>query len=78
MNNQETVVLDLGLWEMKIGFAGDEGPRFASKSLVGHSKNYAITTGITKRDYFVGQEALIHQTYYDIFEIIQNESEINI
>lgn len=37
--NQETIVLDLGLWEMKVGFNGDEGPRYAQRSLVGHSKN---------------------------------------
>ena len=56
--NQDTLVLDIGLWEMKIGFNGDEGPRHTQRSLVGHSKNFAITTGITKRDYLVGSEAL--------------------
>jgi hypothetical protein len=39
---------------MKIGLNGDEGPRFTLWSLVGHSKNFSITTGITKKDYFVG------------------------
>jgi hypothetical protein len=39
---------------MKIGLNGDEGPRHSHRSFVGHSKNFSITTGITKRDYFVG------------------------
>ncbi len=62
---------------MKIGFNGDEGPRHTQRSLVGHSKNFAITTGITKRDYLVGSEALDQENYYDIFELVTSNQDIN-
>ena len=44
------MVLDSGFWEMKIGFAGDEAPRYTERSLVGYSKNKAITSSGENRD----------------------------
>ena len=44
LNSSKVVVIDSGLWEMKIGFAGDEAPRYIDRSVIGYSKNEAITS----------------------------------
>lgn len=43
---------------MKIGFCGDEAPRYLERSLIGYSKNLAITSSGENREILVGEKVL--------------------
>ncbi len=75
INNSKVVVLDSGLWEMKIGFAGDEAPRYTNRSVVGYSKNTAITASGQNRELFIGKNALEHKDLLHIEGPLVKESD---
>ena len=66
LDNKNTLVLDSGLWEMKIGFAGDEAPRHLQKSIVGCPKNPAITVSSGHTDIFIGNDVYPHKEVLDL------------
>ena len=78
--NQNTLVLDSGLWEMKIGFAGDEAPRYLQKSIVGFPKNPAITISSGHSDMFIGNDVIPHSDVLNIKRPIDvnNECDWNV
>lgn len=60
------LVLDSGLWEMKVGFAGDEAPRFLQRSVVGVPKNTAISISSGHPDIYIGNDVAPHAEVLDI------------
>lgn len=59
--SNRVVILENGLWEMKLGFSGEELPRYQRRSVVGSGKNSAITASSTNREVFIGQDAIDNQ-----------------
>lgn len=53
-----TVVIDNGSHTLKLGLAGEEAPRTAVPSIIGHSRAPELETALDKPDYCVGEKAL--------------------
>lgn len=70
------LVLDNGLWEMKVGFAGDEAPRYLQRSLVGFPKNPAITVSSGHPEIYIGNEVQPHADVLDIRRPLQGTDKI--
>lgn len=51
---------------MKIGFAGDEAPRYEDRNLIGYSKNNNINSSEEDREYYIGNDALINKKLLNI------------
>lgn len=75
--NSQFIVLDLGLYQMKIGFSGDEAPRYNNISCVGYPKNEAITSSQENRQVLVGENALKIKNFLTLKESINNDFSIN-
>lgn len=70
------LVLDNGLWEMKVGFAGDEAPRYLQRSLVGFPKNPAITVSSGHPEIYIGNEVQPHADVLDVRRPLQGTDKI--
>merc|ERR1719326_966765 len=51
------LVLDMGTFMVKAGFAGDDAPRAVFPSIVGRCKHAGIMVGMDQKDSYVGDEA---------------------
>jgi actin-related protein len=71
------VILENGLWEMKLGFSGDEAPRYLQQSIVGYPKNSAVTVSSGNKEIFIGKEAAEHEHILDIHSSLKSEAECN-
>ncbi len=67
MNLAKAIVLDSGLFESKIGFAGDEAPRYTDRTIIGYSKNEAITASGENREIFIGRNAIEKKSLLNLF-----------
>lgn len=75
IDNSKVVILDSGLWEMKIGFAGDEAPRYKDRSILGYSKNPAVTASSENREIFIGQNAIKKKNLLNLETSLTNDYE---
>ena len=75
--NSQLLVLDLGLFQMKIGFSGDEAPRYTNMSCVGYPKNEAITSSQENRQVLVGENALKVKNFLNLKESINTDYSID-
>ena len=71
----QLLVLDSGLWQQKIGFSGDEAPRYTDQTLTGIPKNTAITSSHENRDVFIGESALQIQRYLHLKESLDESNQ---
>ncbi|XP_063284159.1 uncharacterized protein LOC134569180 [Pelobates fuscus] len=55
--DQHAVVIDNGSGVIKIGFAGEDKPRYVYSNMVGRPKYLPIIVGAGQRDYYIGEEA---------------------
>jgi len=69
------LILDSGLWEMKIGFAGDEVPRFLQRSVIGVPKNPAISISSGHPDVYIGNDVAPHAEVLDILRPLTPDGE---
>lgn len=63
---------------MKVGFAGDEAPRYLERAVVGYSQNYAITASEDNKENFVGERALDKENFLNIYECLDDNYEYNL
>lgn len=66
-------MIDSGLYMMKIGFGGDEAPRYTERSLIGYSKNNAITASEDNKALFVGENVLEKSNFLWIEDCMTSE-----
>lgn len=71
----QVLVLDNGLWQQKIGFCGDEAPRYIDQTIIGNPKNPAITSSHENRGVFIGESALSIQRYLNLKESLDDQNE---
>jgi len=55
--NQEPIILELGSYLIKAGFAGDDAPRVVFPSIVGCPKHAKVMIGMSQKDKYIGDEA---------------------
>lgn len=60
---------------MKIGFAGDEAPRYEDRNLIGYSKNNNINSSEEDREYYIGNDALINKKLLNIQYPLSSQNE---
>jgi len=73
--NSRVIILENGLWEMKLGFSGDEAPRYLQQSIVGYPKNSAVTVSSGNKEIFIGREAAQHEHILNIHSSLKDENE---
>lgn len=62
MNDEiQAIVIDNGSGMCKAGFAGDDAPRAVFPSLVGRPKYQGVMIGMTHKESYIGDDALIHR-----------------
>jgi actin-related protein len=67
-----TIVLDNGTLTLKVGYAGENQPRFTIPMVVGTPKAGSLMVGIQTKEYFVGFEALAKQNLLDLVNPIED------
>jgi actin-related protein len=68
----DTIVFDNGTSTIKVGYAGQNQPRFIVPNVVGTPKPGSLMVGIQNKEYFVGQEALAKEKLLDLVNPIKN------
>lgn len=66
LDQMNSIVLDCGFWQMKIGFSGDESPRYIERSLIGYSKNKAITSSGENWEILIGEKIIEKNNFLDV------------
>ncbi|XP_063298721.1 uncharacterized protein LOC134586809 [Pelobates fuscus] len=61
MANHQAVVIENGSGIIKIGYSGEDRPRFVYSNMVGRPKYLPIIVGAGQRDYYIGEEAQVRR-----------------
>ena len=77
LEEQAVIVLDVGTYSSKCGFAGDDAPRAVFKTQVGRPRVAGIMVGLEMRDAYVGTDAVSNRGVLDISYPVQNRTVTN-
>lgn len=67
-----TIMLDLGSFNLKAGFAGEDAPKVVLPSIIGKPKFPGVLVGMDQKDFYVGNEAKSKKHILELIEPIQN------
>lgn len=58
MESSEAVMLDIGSYNIKAGYAGEDAPKVIIPTILGRPKFPGVLVGMDQKDYYVGHEAV--------------------
>jgi len=58
VDDSETIVIDIGSFNIKAGFAGEDAPKVIIPSMIGKPKSVSALIGMDQKDFYVGYEAI--------------------
>lgn len=58
MDDSVAVMLDIGSFNIKAGFAGEDAPKVIIPTILGRPKHPGVLVGMDQKDFYVGSEAI--------------------
>ena len=58
MEDSDAIMLDIGSFNIKAGFSGEDAPKVILPSILGRPKHPGVMVGMDQKDFYVGIEAL--------------------
>lgn len=58
MDDSVAVMLDIGSFNIKAGFAGEDAPKVIIPTILGRPKHPGVLVGMDQKDFYVGAEAI--------------------
>jgi len=58
MEESEAIMLDIGSYNIKAGFAGEDAPKVILPTVLGKPKFPGVLVGMDQKDFYVGYEAI--------------------
>jgi actin-related protein len=58
MEESEAIVIDIGSYNIKAGFAGEDAPKVIIPTILGRPKFPGVLVGMDQKDFYVGQDAI--------------------
>jgi actin len=58
MDDSDAIMLDIGSFNIKAGFSGEDAPKVVLPSLLGRPKHPGVMVGMDQKDFYVGVEAI--------------------
>ncbi len=71
------LVLDIGSYHIKAGFAGDHTPKLISPTLIGYPKHPGIMIGMDQKDFYTGHDAKAKKHFLNLSEPVVNGAVTN-
>ena len=71
------LVLDIGSFSIKAGFAGDHTPKLISPTLIGYPKYPGIMIGMDQKDFYTGHDAKSKKHFLNLSEPVINGAVTN-
>ncbi len=72
MESVEAIMIDIGSYNIKAGFAGEDAPKVTLPTIIGKPKYPGIMVGMDEKDFFVGYEAKSKKNVLNIYEPVVN------
>lgn len=57
MDDSEAVMIDIGSFNIKAGFSGEDAPKVIMPTVLGKPKFPGVLVGMDQKDFYVGNEA---------------------
>ena len=54
MEDSEAIMLDIGSYNIKAGFAGEDAPKVIMPTIIGKPKFPGVLVGMDQKDFYVG------------------------
>lgn len=58
MNKNQTIIIDTGSYQTKIGYQDELYPSVIMPTIIGEPKSQDIIIGVDQKNYFIGNETL--------------------
>ena len=72
MEDSEAIMLDIGSFNIKAGFAGEDAPKVIMPTILGKPKFPGVLVGMDQKDFYVGQEALAKKHLLNLSSPVEN------
>lgn len=72
MEDTEAVMIDIGSFNIKAGFSGEDAPKVIMPTILGKPKFPGILVGMDQKEFFVGHEAKSKKHLLDLSEPVKN------
>ena len=69
---EPAIMLDLGSFNIKAGYAGEDAPKVVMPSIIGKPRFPGVLVGMDQKDFYVGNEAKAKKHLLTMYEPIQN------
>ena len=57
MDDNEAIMIDIGSFNIKSGFSGEDAPKVVMPTIIGIPKFQGILVGMDQKDFYVGNDA---------------------
>ncbi len=72
VEESEAIMIDLGSFNIKAGYAGEDAPKVVIPTIIGKPKHPGVLVGMDQKDFYVGNEAKSKKHLLTLTEPIQN------
>jgi actin-related protein len=72
MEDTEAIMIDIGSFNIKAGFSGEDAPKVILPTIIGMPKFPGILVGMDQKDFYVGYEAKSKKHLLNLSEPVKN------
>jgi actin len=72
VDESDAIMIDIGTYNIKAGFAGEDAPKVTIPTIIGRAKAPGFLIGLDQKDFYIGYEAKSKRHLLNIVEPVKD------